>query len=161
MKEYLISKGFTRGIINLGGNVLTFGEKADGNPWIIGVQDPDTERGRYIGTLRLGEAAVVTSGIYERFFIENGKRYHHILDPATGYPVDNSLSSISIVTDTGITADAWSTLVFSEGLENGMKLIESTPGIEGIFITKNDEVYLSNGLKSIFTLTSDNFKVMN
>ncbi len=157
VRDFLIKKGFTKGIINLGGNVLTFGSKAEGTPWKIGIQNPVDSRGNYIGTLEIGESAVVTSGIYERYFEKEGKRYHHILDPYSGYPVENNLLSISIVTPSGIKADAWSTLIFLSGLSLGMELLESEDAMEGIFITKDKKIYLSSGLKDSFELISDDF----
>lgn len=125
--------------------------------WKIGIQDPGNSNGNYIGILEIGEDAVVTSGIYERYFEKDGKRYHHILDPDSGYPVENELLSITIVTARGITADAYSTVVFSEGLQKGMELLESTPDMEGIFITKEMKVYTSSGLRDSFTLSSPDF----
>ena len=157
LRDFLLERGFTRGIINLGGNVLTFGFKTPDTPWKIGIQDPVHSNGNYIGILETGQSAVVTSGIYERYFEEDGKRYHHILDPDSGYPVESELLSITIVTDSGIIADAYSTVVFSEGLQKGMDLLESTPAMEGIFITKEKKVYTSSGLKSSFTLSSPEF----
>lgn len=161
VRDFLVKKGFTKGIINLGGNVLTFGSKSTGTPWKIGIQNPVDSRGNYIGTLEIEESSVVTSGIYERYFEEGGKRYHHILDPDSGYPVDNELLSISIVTPSGIKADAWSTLVFSAGLSKGMKLLESTEEMEGIFITKDKKIYTSSGLKDLFYLISTDFTLAN
>ncbi len=161
VKDFLINQGFTKGIVNLGGNVLTFGEKAPKVPWKIGIQNPLDTRGSYLGTITIGPEAVVTSGIYERFFIQDGKRYHHILDPVTGYPVENDLLSITIVTARGIEADAYSTVVFSEGLQRGMDLLESKPGIEGIFVTKEKTIYISSGLSASFTLTSDKYKIIS
>lgn len=157
VKDFLIKRGFTKGIINLGGNVLTFGFKTTGTPWKIGIQYPGDSNGNYIGILETGENSVVTSGIYERYFEKDGKRYHHILDPDSGYPVENELLSITIVTGRGITADAYSTVVFSEGLQKGMELLESTPDMEGIFITKKMKVYTSSGLRDSFTLSSPDF----
>jgi len=161
VKDFLIKEGFTKGIINLGGNVLTFGSKKEGILWKIGIQNPIDSRGNYIGTLEIEESAVVTSGIYERYFEVGGKRYHHILDPDSGYPVDNNLLSISIVTPSGIKADAWSTLIFSAGLAKGMKLLESTGNVEGIFITKDKKIYTSSGLKNSFNLISSDFTLAN
>jgi len=140
--------------------VLTFGEKAPKIPWKIGIQNPLDSRGSYLGTLAIGPEAVVTSGIYERFFIQDGKRYHHILDPVTGYPVDNNLLSITIVTARGVEADAYSTVAFSEGLQKGMDLLESEPEIEGIFITKGKNIYISSGLRASFTLMSGDYTII-
>lgn len=157
VRDFLLEKGLTRGIINLGGNVLTFGAKASGTPWRIGIQDPTGSNGNYIGILEIGECAVVTSGIYERYFEKDGKRYHHILDPDSGYPIENELLSITITAKRGITADAYSTVAFSEGLKKGIELLESIEDIEGIFITKENKVYITSGLRKSFTLSSPDF----
>lgn len=159
VRKFLLEKGFTKGIINLGGNVLTFGTKAPETPWRIGIQDPMDSRGHYIGTLDTGETAVVTSGIYERYFEKNGKRYHHILDPDSGYPIENELLSITIVAKKGITADAYSTVAFSEGLKKGMEMLESTANIEGIFITKDKNIFITTGLKNFFKLSSTDYSL--
>ena len=105
----------------------------------------------------MAEGSLVTSGIYERFFEQNSKKYHHIFDVRTGYPVDNSLAGVSIVTKESAAGDALSTAVFALGLEKGMTLVEGTEGVEAIFITKDKEVYISSGLKESFNLTDRNF----
>jgi len=100
---------------------------------------------------------VVTSGIYERFFMQDGKRYHHILSTSNGYPVDNSLVSVSIITHSSIDADALSTSVFALGLKKGMELIKSLKDVYAVFIDSTNRVYLSPGANKIFTLTSKDF----
>lgn len=145
--ETLKEHGVTGAIINLGGNVLTVGEKPDGSPWKIGIQDPASDRGDYVLTLELTEMSVVTSGPYERFFIgPDGRRYHHILDTTTGYPVESELTSVTIVTSESLLADALSTTVFALGRERGMGFIENYEGVEGVFITAGKEIYLTSGL---------------
>lgn len=141
-------------VVDLGGNVLVFGKKKDGSLWRVGVQDPRSDRGDYIGLVTGSAMTVVTSGVYERFFIENGKRYHHILDTRTGFPVDNGLVSVSIITESSIDADGLSTSIFALGLENGMKMINSLPDVHAIFIDDKSKVYLSPGTNKIFKLTS-------
>jgi len=105
----------------------------------------------------LAEGSVVTSGIYERFFEQDGKRYHHIFDTRTGFPVENSLAGVSVVTGESAAGDALSTAVFALGLEKGLALVEKMDGVEAVFITKDKEVYTSSGLKDSFTLTDRNF----
>jgi thiamine biosynthesis lipoprotein len=146
-------------VIDLGGNVLVFGAKKDGSPWRVGVQDPKSDRGDYLGLVTGKSMTLVTSGIYERFFIENGVRYHHILDTKTGYPVNNGLVSVSIMTERSIDADSLSTSVFSLGLENGMKLVKSLPGVYAIFVDDKNRVFLSPGANKIFSLTSKNYRL--
>lgn len=134
-------------IVNLGGNVLTVGSKPDKNPWKIGIQDPDEERGGYVMILSLVDQSLVTSGPYERFFVQDGKVYHHILDTATGYPVDTDFTSVSIITPRSFIADALSTSVFALGLEKGMALIDSLDDVEAVFFTKEKQIIMSAGMK--------------
>ncbi len=157
VREYLIEKGFSRGIINLGGNIITFGTKRDGTAWNIGIQDPENARGSSAGIVKTGKAAVVTSGIYERFFREGGQLYHHIIDTKTGYPVENNLQSVTIICESGITADALSTAVFLLGLKRGMEFIENRDSTEAIFITKERDIFTTSGLKSSFKVTSGKY----
>ncbi len=157
VKDFLVSSGAGGGIIDLGGNILVFGKKPDGSDFKIGLQSPFEGRGSTIGTVTLSEGSVVTSGIYERFFEQDGKRYHHIFDTRTGFPVDNSLAGVSVITRESAAGDALSTAVFALGLERGLALVEKTEGVEAVFITKDKEVYISSGLKDSFTLTDRNF----
>jgi thiamine biosynthesis lipoprotein len=146
-------------VVDLGGNVLVYGQKKDGSPWRIGVQDPASDRGDYLGLVSGKAMTVVTSGIYERFFSENGVRYHHILDTTTGYPADKGLVSVTIIATSSIDADALSTSVFALGLEKGMELVKSLPEIRAIFIDDKNSVYLSPGTESIFSLTNNNYQL--
>ena len=157
VKEFLISGGASGGIIDLGGNILAFGRKPDGSDFRIGIQDPFGGRGSSIGVLTMKEGSLVTSGIYERFFEQDGRKYHHIFDVRTGYPVDNSLAGVSIMTQESAAGDALSTAVFALGLEKGMALVEGMDGVEAIFITRDKEVYISSGIRESFTLTDRNF----
>ena len=157
VKDFLVSSGAGAGIIDLGGNILVFGKKPDGSDFRIGIQDPFGGRGSAIGVVTMAEGSVVTSGIYERFFEQDGKRYHHIFDVRTGFPVENNLSGVTIVTMESAAGDALSTAVFALGLEKGMALVEKTDGAEAICITKDKEIYISSGLKDRFTLTDRNF----
>jgi len=157
VEKIMVAHKVKSAIIDLGGNVFVYGKKKDGTPWRVGIQNPYSDRGEYIGLVTGGQMTVVTSGVYERYFIENGKRYHHILDTTTGFPVDNGLISVSIVTESSIDADALSTSVFALGLDKGMKLVESLQDVYAIFIDSNNKVYLSPGTNKIFTLTDNKF----
>ncbi|QAT40597.1 FAD:protein FMN transferase [Clostridium sp. JN-9] len=147
----------TRGIIDLGGNIFALGGKDDESPWSIGLQDPFSKRGDYIGIILVRNKSLVTSGNYERYTIANGKKYHHIIDPRTGYPSKSGLMSATIVSNLSIDGDGFSTGIFILGLKEGMELINSTYGIEGIFITENKEIYVSSGIKDKFILTNQEF----
>jgi thiamine biosynthesis lipoprotein len=146
----LTENGVKSAIIDLGGNIMLVGKKSDGTDWRIGVQDPDGMRGSYIGVIESGPGAVVTSGVYERFFVRDGVRFHHILDTETGYPVDNGLTSVTIVTPRSTDADGLSTSVFSLGLEKGIELIEHLPGVEAIFLTWDKQIWITSGLTGSF-----------
>ena len=104
-------------------------------------------KAEYIAKLSIDDKSVVTSGIYERFFLKNDIIFHHILDPVTGYPVKNNLSSVTIISDSSEVGDALSTAVFVMGLENGMKFINSYKDVEAIFVTNTNEIVMSNGLQ--------------
>ena len=150
-------------IIDLGGNITALGGRVGKNgetaasPWRIGIQNPLGERGSYIGVLLISEKSVVTSGVYERYFEYNGKKYHHILSTEDGYPVDNSLLSVTIVADRSIDADGLSTAVFALGFDRGMALLEKIPETEAIFIFDDRSVYATAGLNGIFTLSNDEY----
>jgi len=154
VREYLTDRGVTSGIINLGGNVLLIGEKSGGDSWRIGVQDPLEPRGEYLGILSVRDKAVVTSGVYERYFIYNGVQYHHILDTETGYPVSNGVVSATVVADDSMTADGFSTALFSLGIRKGIETAERIDGIEAVLVNDDQEVYMTSGLRGRFNLTT-------
>lgn len=158
--EYL-KKELQSALINLGGNVFVLGTKEDNQPFSIGIQDPTQPRGNSIGNIKVSDKSIVTSGIYERYFKKDGKLYHHMLDPHNGYPFDNNLSSVTIVSDQSMICDALSTTVFGLGIKKGMELVESLDSIDAIFITKDKKVYLSSGLKDKFNLTDTSFTISN
>lgn len=158
--KILRDAGIKHAIVNLGGNIVTLNTKPDGTNWRLGLQDPFEQRGDYMGVVKLNDQTLVSSGTYERYFELNGKRYHHILNPQTGYPEDNSLVSVSIITKVSIDADALSTSVFLLGLSEGMKLIESIPGTEAIFITSDKKVYTSSGInEGNFEIIKDEYQL--
>lgn len=159
--DYLSEKGFHSAIIDLGGNVFAMGSKPGGKKWTIGVQDPDKERGNPIGTIQVEDKTIVTSGIYERFFIENGKLYQHIINPTTGYPVENNISSVTIVTNRSTDADALSTTLFVLGIDEGLKFIENTPDTEALFISKDKKLYGTSGFKKLLNKTNDSYTFAN
>jgi thiamine biosynthesis lipoprotein len=157
----LYDYGVRSAIVNLGGNVLVMGEKPDGSPWRIGVQNPFSERGEYLGIATITDKTIVTSGIYERYFEKNGKRYHHILDTSNGYPVENGLAGVSIIADISMDADALSTAVFSLGAEKGKALVETIDGIDAIFVMQDYSITMTEGARSFFELTDNNFRIID
>lgn len=142
-------------VISVGGSILTYGEKEDGSPWSVAVTDPLHSGESYMGVLTLeGENYVSTSGNYEKYFEQDGVRYHHILNPSTGYPAESGLISVTVVTDNGLLSDGLSTACFVLGLDKGMELIE-TYQAEAVFIDENYNVYISEGLKDKFQITEE------
>jgi FAD:protein FMN transferase len=160
-KNILLKNGVKSAIINYGGNILTVGTKEQNANWNVGIQHPDQSRGSYIGVLPLKDKSVVTSGTYERFLEVDGKAYHHILDPNTGYPVENGLWSITIISDSSMDGDALSTLVFAEGLEKGLEIVENLENVDAIFVTEDFNVIVSSGIKETFRLTDSNFTLID
>ncbi|APC83766.1 apbE family protein [Clostridium botulinum] len=161
LKKVLLNYDVSSAFLSLGGNVYVLGNKPDKTPWKIGVQNPLEPRGDYLGIVFVSDKSVVTSGNYERFFERNGKRYHHIFDTKIGYPAEKGLISVSIISDKSIDGDALSTSVYTLGLDEGKKLIESLKGVEAIFVTNDKKVYVTSGLKDIFKLTNTDFKLQN
>ena len=146
-------------LINLGGNVRVSGGKPGGEDFRIGMQDPDDERGAYLGIFSLADGSVVSSGVYERFFEEDGVRYHHILDTVSGYPAENGLSAVTVISDRSVDGDALSTALFVLGLEKGLELAGSLDGVEAAFVTDEGRIVMTAGAAAIFTPGSDNIEV--
>lgn len=170
IKEYLLNRGYTSSIINIGGNILLVGDLL-GRPFNIGIRTPyinwtnlrKDKDGKYInqtfGSLQVSDLSVVTSGTYERYIRDkSGNEYHHILHPATGLPINNNVVSVTVITDESIMADGYSTTLFALGLEKGMEIVERTEGLETIWVVRNDkkfEIYLSSGLADSFSFNEN------
>lgn len=148
MKEFLLEKGVERAVINLGGNVLCVGEKEKGIPFVIGVRKPFGADNETLALLSVSDQSVVSSGTYERNFTLNGRFYHHILNPATGYPYDNGLSGVTVISSTSVEGDCLSTVCFALGLEKGMALINSLENTEAIFVTTDGKSHYSDGCRN-------------
>lgn len=153
--EILKKDNVSSALINLGGNTYALGKKPTGESWHIGIKNPKDENG-IIGIISAENLAVITSGDYERYFDLDGIRYHHILNPKTGYPANNGLHSVTVISDNPTLCDALSTAVFVAGLEKGIKLLKKYDCM-GILIT-DDTVYFSKSLENIFKQTDFSYK---
>lgn len=156
--EIFREQGVERGWAALGGNVLTWGTRPDQTPWSIGIQDPNSpdDPNAYVGTLRLESAFAVTSGSYQRYFEEDGVRYHHIIDPSTGCPADSGLLSVTIVAaaeeGNGTMCDALSTALFVMGEARAVEFWKASGyPFEMVLVTEDGRVVISDGLQDIFT----------
>lgn len=146
--------GITSAFSNIGGNVSTLGSKPEGSPWIVGIRHPRGEG--LLGAVAVTGKAVVTSGDYERYFLDKeGRRFHHILNPVTGYPAESGLISVTIVADSAMIADALSTAVFVAGPMMGLALIEKYPGTEAILMDTKLGVYVTRGLRQCFRASAE------
>lgn len=147
MTEFLESRGATSAVINLGGNVICIGGKTDGSGFVIGVETPFSDRTEIIGKIEAADRTIVTSGVYERRIEVDGKSYHHILDTKTGWPAETDLDAVTLIAEKGHSADidALSTICLIKGSEDGMELIESLDGIEGVFVLSDGSVLTTSG----------------
>lgn len=151
IKDYLLEKGVKSAVINLGGNVLCVGEKPDGEAFKIGLQKPYADRNETIEVLDIRDLSVVSSGVYERHFEKDGINYHHLLDPESGYPFDNGLVSVTILSNLSADGDGLTTACFSLGLEKGMELANSLEDVYAVFITEDGGVHYSEGTEQFLT----------
>ncbi len=151
VRDIFAEYGVTSGLINLGGDVWTYGTKTDGSLWRVGILDPDDEAA-YLGIVSVAGISVVTSGDYERYFEEDGVRYHHIIDPETGYPADNGLRSVTVICDDGTLADGLSTSVFIMGVDKASKFWRSNSDMfDMVLFDGNSGLYITEGIADVFT----------
>ncbi len=148
VKTFLIQEGVEHAVLDLGRNILLIGGKDQQSDFRIGVQDPNRPDGGIVATLSVRDCSIVTSGVYERFFVHNGERYHHILDPNTGYPVKNTVASVTIVSQVSVDGDALSTSCLLLGEEKGTELIESLDGVEAFFILSDGTTRQTSGFST-------------
>lgn len=157
--EILKENGVNSALMSLGGNVRAVGSKPDGENWSVAITDPD-DNSKSIGTLKISDKAVVTSGGYQRYFEENGQIYHHIIDTKTGYPADSGLKSVTIVSSDDTLADALSTSLFVMGLEKSGEFYSENSSLFGaVFITDKGEIYVTDNLKDSF-MSEQGFEVI-
>lgn len=151
LNDYLTENGVESAIIDLGGNIRCVGKKPDGALFSVGIQYPFGEVKKSIAVVGIDDLSVVTSGIYERFFEQDGVFYHHILSPETGRPCSGELLAVSIISPYSVDGDALSTTCFVLGLEEGLALIESLDGVEAAFVTEDYDLHFSSGFEDYIT----------
>jgi thiamine biosynthesis lipoprotein len=149
VRRILLQHGVSNALINLGGNIAAMGRRKDGTPWRIGIQNPLSARGEYIGTIEAADQTIVTSGSNEQFFIQGGVRYHHILDPRTGYPADRGLLSVTVICRASSDADALTTGIFVSGIPGSLNLLKCADA-QAIFVTQSNDLFLTDGMKTKF-----------
>jgi len=147
VKELLISKGVNSAIIDLGGNIVLLGGKPNGANFRIGVRDPVGGSADYLGVFELKDKSLVSSGTYERYFMHEGTRYHHIMDVKTGFPVENELMQVTVISDSSADGDGLSTAAFALGLDQGYSFINGIEGVDAVFVTKDMNVYITDGIR--------------
>lgn len=154
--EILKEHGVERALVSLGGNIYAVGSKEKGLNWTIAITDPDDEQA-YLGTLSVSDTSVVTSGDYERYFEQNGKRYCHIFDSATGYPAETDLRSVTVVSPDSTEADGYTTALFVMGHDKAVEFCEKN-GIQAVLVRDDHTVYVTDGLKDAFHLESTEYR---
>ncbi|MBA3964494.1 MAG: FAD:protein FMN transferase [Nitrospirales bacterium] len=145
------ASGATAGVVALSGDIKTFGRMPDHERFVFGIQHPRKEQGEVLGRIELEDEAVSTAGDYQRYFMKDGVRYHHILNPATLLPA-RECQSVTVIAKDGVLADGLDTGIFVMGPDKGMALIESLPDVEGVIVDQEGTVFVSSGLKSRLSL---------
>lgn len=159
-EQILKENGITSALLDIGGNIQAVGVKPDGSDWRLGIRSPFGEGNGILGVLRISDSAVVTSGNYERYFIgKDGVRYGHIIDPATGYPVNNGLASVTVIAGEGKLCDALSTALFVMGAEQAVSYWETRRDFDMLLVTEDGEIYVTEKIKGRFDLR-DEYKEM-
>ncbi|PXY97275.1 thiamine biosynthesis protein ApbE [Snodgrassella alvi] len=163
IKLLLAQYNIFQAIINCGGNVLTIGYSpitAD-RQWHIGLKRPFAEANNLLGIIHVEDKSVVTSGIYERYFIFNDQLYHHILDPHTGYPLNNELHSVTIISDNSLTGDIYSTIFYGLGIRQGLSELKKKQNIGVIFVTRDKKIIIQSNQHFTFELTADDYQLIS
>ena len=157
VRDIFLKNSIESALIDLGGNIFALGGKEDNTPWKVGIQNPFKPRGEFLGILSVKDKSIVTSGNYERYFMKDGKRFHHILNPNTGYPSESKIISATIISDDSIDGDGLSTGVYILGVNKALNIIEKLQGIEAILVTDEKKVYMTSGVNEFFVLTNEEF----
>ncbi|MCC5895447.1 MAG: FAD:protein FMN transferase [Alkalibacterium sp.] len=159
----LVEEGVNTAIIDLGGDIVVVGNSTRGEdePWNVGIQNPYGERGEILGMVPVSDKAIVTSGVYERLIRDGDNEYHHLMNPDTGYPIDNNISGISIIADNAMDADALANIAFSLGVDAGLEYINGLEGVEVIYVTNEKEVFASDGVHESVQINDNDFEKIN
>ena len=158
LKILLQNQGMRRGILDLGGSITLIGEKADGTPWTVGIKNP-FQTGESYAKLTVADTSIVTSGGYERYFTYEGREYHHIFDPYTGYPAEAGLKSVTVVSQDTTLADALSTAAYVGGRERALAWAEAY-GVDIILVDDDKKVWITEGLRDKLTILDPSFQLM-
>lgn len=161
VQAFLRQQQVSSALINLGGNVQTVGAPPEEAGWAIGLKKPFGEADELIGVIGVNNRSVVTSGIYERYFELDGVCYHHILDPRSGYPLDNDLLSVTVISDRSLDGDIYTTLLYGLGVEQGIACLTEQPGIEAIFVTRDRQVICSSQRHFSFQLLDTDYRLVH
>lgn len=159
VRDFLLAEQVPHGLINLGGNVQTLGASGE-QGWGIGLKKPFAAEDALLGVIHVSNKSVVTSGIYERYFELDGRRYHHILDPKTGYPLDNELQSVTVISEDSIDGDIYTTLLYGMGVEKSLEYLQDLAHIEAIFVTKQQQIVCSSQRQFGFTLLDNSYQLL-
>lgn len=151
--------GITHALIDIGGTISAVGKRPDSNLWNIGIRDPRVQQGQPVISIPVENRSISTSGSYERYFEQNGVRYHHIIDPVTGYPVRNNVIAVSVFSDSATDADALSTACFVLGYEKAVKLLAELPGTEALFIFEDNSVRATADLAQHIQVLNSAFRL--
>ena len=158
-KEILNDEGVDSALLNLGGTVLAYGKKPNGENWKVGVTDPENTD-EYMGVIECADKIVATSGNYERYFEQGGKRYCHIIDPKTGYPVDNGIASVTVISNDGTKNDALSTALFVMGVDKAKEFIKADGSFDCVILTNDKKAFVTEGLKNGFSLKNREYEII-
>lgn len=159
VRDFLLTEQVPHGLINLGGNVQTLGASGE-QGWGIGLKKPFAAEDALLGVIHVSNKSVVTSGIYERYFELDGRRYHHILAPKTGYPLDNELQSVTVISEDSIDGDIYTTLLYGMGVEKSLEYLQDLAHIEAIFVTKQRQIVCSSQRQFGFTLLDNSYQLL-
>jgi len=163
--EAIKATGIKAALVAIAGDIRGYGLSTSGNAWKVGIQDPRPENVNsdkpwedIFASVYLKDRAISTAGDYQRYFIKDGKRYHHIIDPATGYPSDSGLISVSVIAPEGYMADGIDTAILILGAEKGMKLLESK-GLDGVLVTADKKVIVTKNMTGNIEILKNNYKI--